>query len=116
LSCLLRVVESRSPPGDCWPSGPLEKTQAEAYLECIAGKIRETGLQVRTRGVVARHAAEAILEEAAAQASSLIALATHGRGGFKRLLLGSVADQLIRGAASPVLVYRPPEQPLGFRL
>ena len=31
----------------------------------------------------------------------------HGRGGLKRLLLGSVADKVLRGATTPVLVYRP---------
>ena len=102
---LLRVVESRSSPAK-HAGGPPER-QAEAYLERVAARLREQGLQVRTRVVVARHVAEAILEEAEAQASNLIALATHGRGGLKRLLLGSVADKLIRAAASPVLVYRP---------
>ena len=112
---LLRVVESRSSPGDGTPGGPPEKAQAEAYLEHVAGRLREQGLQVRTRVVVARHAAEAILEEAEAQASNLIALATHGRGGLKRLLLGSVADKLVRGATSPVLVYRPTDKELTRR-
>ena len=37
----------------------------------------------------------------------LIALATQGRGGLKRLLVGSVADKVLRGATTPVLVYRP---------
>lgn len=36
-----------------------------------------------------------------------IALATHGRGGPRRMLLGSVADKVIRGASIPVFVYRP---------
>ena len=31
----------------------------------------------------------------------------HGRGGLKRLLLGRVADKVLRGAATPVLVNRP---------
>jgi len=104
---LLRVVESRSSPEDRGPDASPDRMQAEAYLKRIAGRLREQGVQVRTRVVVARHAAEAIREEAEAQASHLIALATHGRGGLKRLLLGSVADQLIRTAAAPVLVYRP---------
>jgi nucleotide-binding universal stress UspA family protein len=104
---LLRVVEARSSPGDRLE--PPEKAQAEAYLERVAERLREQGYQVRTRVVVARHAVEAILAEAAAQASNLIALATHGRGGLNRLLLGSVADKLIRTATSPVLVYRPTE-------
>src|ERR1019366_6559531 len=102
---LLRVVEARSPPGD--RREPPEKAQAEAYLERVAEILREQGYQVPTRVVVARHAIEAILAEAAAQANNLIAVATHGRGGLNRLLLGSVADKLIRTAASPVLVYRP---------
>ena len=37
----------------------------------------------------------------------LIALATHGRGGLRRLVLGSVADKLVRTADLPVLVTRP---------
>jgi nucleotide-binding universal stress UspA family protein len=101
---LLRVVESRSSLPAA-PGGP--KEQAEAYLERVVPRVREQGIQVRTRVVVARHAVEAILEEASAQASNLIALATHGRGGLQRLLQGSVADQLVRAATSPVLVYCP---------
>ena len=37
----------------------------------------------------------------------MIVLATHGRGGLKRLAFGSVADKLIRSATVPVLVIRP---------
>lgn len=108
-STLLRVIESRSTPDDCGPGGSPDRARmdAEAYLERVAGKMRGQGLEVRTRVVVARHAAEAILEEAETQGSNLIALATHGRGGFKRMLLGSVADKLVRNASSPVLIYRP---------
>jgi len=104
---LLQVVESRSARADRLPGESPEKAQAEAYLGHIAARVREQGVQVRARVVVARHAVEVILEEAAAQASDLITLATHGRGGLQRLLWGSVADKLVRAAASPVLVYRP---------
>jgi starvation-inducible DNA-binding protein len=41
------------------------------------------------------------------QVVDLIALATHGRGGLRRLLVGSVADKVLRGSTTPVLVYRP---------
>ncbi len=93
---LLRVIEMQS-------SVP----EAEAYLKHVAKRIREQGVEVRTRVVVAGNAAEAILQESVAQASNLIALATHGRGGIKRVLLGSVADRLVRAATVPVLVFRP---------
>jgi nucleotide-binding universal stress UspA family protein len=36
-----------------------------------------------------------------------VAIATHGRSRVQRLMLGSVADKLIRGAEPPVLVVRP---------
>ena len=51
--------------------------------------------------------ATAILDDASTHGVDLIALATHGRGGLKRLLVGSVADKVVRGATTPVLVYRP---------
>lgn len=104
---LLRVVELRSP-DDSGPGGPVD--EATQYLERVAHRIEDQGFQVHTRVVVALSAAEAILEEAEAQKSNLIAVATHGRGGFKRLLLGSVADKLIRSARAPILVYRPPNR------
>src|SRR5262245_13187537 len=103
---LLRVVEPRSTYHE-GANGLPEKAEAEIYLRRIAARLREQGLHVRTRLIAARHVAEAILEEAKIQGSNLIALATHGRGGIQRLLLGSVADMLVRLAACPVLVYRP---------
>ena len=62
---------------------------------------------MRTRVAVEDQPAAAILREAAAACCDLVALATHGRHGLARLLLGSVADKIIRGAAVPVLVHRP---------
>jgi nucleotide-binding universal stress UspA family protein len=103
---LLRVIEPHSAHHE-GANGLPEKAKAEIYLQRIAARLREQGLQVRTRLVAARHVAETILQEAEMQESNVIALATHGRGGIQRLLLGSVADKLVRLAACPVLVYRP---------
>ena len=38
----------------------------------------------------------------------LVVTATHGRGGVRRMMLESVADKLVRGAETPVLVIRSP--------
>ena len=103
---LLRVVEPHSA-HYVGANGLPEKAEAEIYLRRIAARLREQGLQVRTRLIAAGHVAEAILEEAEVQEINLIALATHGRGGIQRLLLGSVADKLVRLAMCSVLVYRP---------
>jgi len=52
------------------------------------------------------NAAAAIIEEAAAEKQMLIAMATHGRSGLDRWLLGSVAEKVVRGASNPTLVVR----------
>ena len=64
-------------------------------------------MSVQTRIVVAPHAAPAILDEAQTQRCDFIALATHGWGGLRRMLLGSVTDKVIRGSSLPVLACRP---------
>jgi nucleotide-binding universal stress UspA family protein len=79
--------------------------EAEAYLDRIAKRLGELGLNVRTRIVLHTSPADAILEEAGE--ADVIGLATHGRGGFRRLLLGSVADKVLRGGTTPMLVCRP---------
>jgi nucleotide-binding universal stress UspA family protein len=101
--CLFRVVEPVGKPAT------LNRRQedARAYLEQVAQPYQARSLPVHTRVAVHSHPAAAILDEAQALRIDLIALATHGRGGLKRLLLGSVADKVLRGASIPVLVRRP---------
>lgn len=50
--------------------------------------------------------ARTILEEAKNVDADLIVMGTHGRHGFKRFLLGSVAEQVVREACCPVLLVR----------
>src|SRR5262249_20768793 len=84
-----------------------ERLKAGEYLERIAGQMRTRGLTVQTRVVVESQPAAAILQAATPPAVDGIALASHGRHGLPRLVLGSVADKVIRGTPLPVLVYRP---------
>lgn len=50
--------------------------------------------------------ADAILQEAAETGSDLIVMGTHGRTGLQRLITGSVAEEVLRRAQSPVLAVR----------
>jgi nucleotide-binding universal stress UspA family protein len=106
---LLRVIESAETASVHPSSGPWPPSQSAAldYLETSARNLRDQRLRVDARVVVGRHAAVAILEQAHQQPGNIIALATHGRGGVRRMLLGSVADKVLRGSAVPVLVFRP---------
>jgi len=80
---------------------------AEGYVRDFSERLRGEGLRASGVAVVGWAAADAILKLARPEHVAAIAIATHGRGGLKRLALGSVADKLIRGADVPVLVYRP---------
>ena len=82
--------------------------QARAYLEGMATRLEARGHRVRTETIVSIGVAGTLLEMSGRKRVRLIALATHGRAGVRRLLLGSVADKLVRGADCPVLVCRSP--------
>lgn len=84
------------------------REMAAAYLEQVAAQIREQGVEVATETVLHTVPALGILDYAATHAVDLIAMATHGRGGWSRLALGSVADKVMRGTMMPVMLYRPP--------
>jgi nucleotide-binding universal stress UspA family protein len=88
------------------------RVDAQLYLDQLAERLAAQGLTVRSTVVVAPQAAIAILEAAQQDGIDLIAMATHGRRGLARVLLGSVADKVLRGATAPVLLYRPPTHSL----
>jgi nucleotide-binding universal stress UspA family protein len=83
------------------------QAEARAYLEGVAERMRAQSLRVQTRVITNTQPAVAILEQSLEPPDGVIALATHGRGGLTRALLGSVADKIVRGATMPVLVCRP---------
>jgi nucleotide-binding universal stress UspA family protein len=77
-------------------------------LKKLATRCRRLGLEPDIRVVIGVGAADALLNLMEGDEFDLVAMTTHGRGGVRRLLLGSVADQVIRGTTKPVLVLRPP--------
>jgi nucleotide-binding universal stress UspA family protein len=81
--------------------------EAKTYLERVAAQLRAEGATVTTRVGFAKQAAVGVLDAAREHDADLIALATHGRSGLRRLLLGSVADKVVRSADMPVLLYHP---------
>jgi len=83
------------------------RDEAQRYLEGVAERIRQRGIAVGVEVALEDQPALAILHEAEKVKAGLIALETHGRRGLTRLILGSVADKVIRGAHVPVLVQRP---------
>lgn len=80
----------------------------ERLLAQAAGKVRDAGLIAETALVEAKgeRIAHVIDGEAQQWQADLIVIGTHGRSGLSRLLLGSVAEGVVRGATAPVLLVR----------
>jgi nucleotide-binding universal stress UspA family protein len=81
-----------------------EKMQScRSYLDTIARSF--DGSPVNCFAVIGK-AEEIIIEKAGAEANTLIVMATHGRSGIQRWLLGSVAEKVLNGANRPLLLVR----------
>ena len=81
--------------------------EAHDYVEGIATQLSAEGYLVDTDVVISGVPADAILDYAQENDCDVICMATHGRGGVKRMLLGSVATSVLHHAEVPVLLYRP---------
>lgn len=82
-------------------------TETHSYLAALASRLQASGLSVRTEVLAAEDAAGAIVAFAQADPGLLlVAMATHGRGGLGRWVVGSVAAQVVRAAPKPMLLVR----------
>ena len=77
------------------------------YLSSVAGRLQEEGVKADTVVDGGVPAAVGVLKCAEQRSADLIVIASHGRGGLRRLVLGSVADKIVRASEVPVLVVRP---------
>ncbi|MEO8520863.1 MAG: universal stress protein [Acidobacteriota bacterium] len=107
---LLEVIEEAPPPGVTRPpkSGGVPKdirTAFERDLRRMLTARRASDVKVEIlmrRGQVVQE----ILAQAKASRSDLVVIGSHGRGGVQRLVLGSVAEKVLRLATCPVLTVR----------
>jgi nucleotide-binding universal stress UspA family protein len=79
---------------------------AREYLEEQAERLRKRGFDVAVAARVDVQPGHGILKEAEESGATLIAMATHGRTGLRRALLGGATDKVLRGAHVPVLLHR----------
>lgn len=80
----------------------LEQASRRLAAQDITPELMLVDLTEQRDGNIAR----TILEEAQGMSADLIVMGTHGRQGFKRFLLGSVAERVVRESNCPVLLLR----------
>jgi nucleotide-binding universal stress UspA family protein len=100
---------------DSMPPGALEgdaraEEQSRAYLDSLVKRLESVAVVPVTATLLeGTQEAEVLRAHATATGVDLIVMTTHGRGPLSRLLLGSVADRLVREVSIPVLLVRPHE-------
>ncbi|MBL8624043.1 MAG: universal stress protein [Myxococcales bacterium] len=104
------IPPAHAPIGGDLPLAPTAPREVARRLRAEVGAwLAELGVDVAWRlDVVEGDPRAQILAAARARGSDLVAVGTHGRTGLRRALLGSVAEAVIRGAATDVLVARLP--------
>jgi nucleotide-binding universal stress UspA family protein len=80
--------------------------EARAYIADVKRRLTQQGVANVTEKLVQGSPAECVADLATANPNSLVAMTTHGRSGVGRMILGSVAERVVRQSGGPVLLVR----------
>ena len=104
---LLRAAEAHTFPGVDPVDAQIKVVrEAEEYLAQVTDRFATKGLKDVKASVWYGPAASAIVEAARVNEVDLIVMTTHGRSGLGRLILGSIAESVVRGTHTPILLVR----------
>ena len=84
----------------------VEAAAANKVLTSATDLAENSGVDYKTQHVKDNHPAEGIIEAANSNKSDLIIMASHGRRGIKKVILGSVANEVVSHSPIPVLIVR----------
>lgn len=110
---LVRAAEAHPFPGADPTEAQVKVVQeAETYLAGVTERLKKQALVNVETSVWYGPAAAAIVDAARARKADLIVMTTHGRGGLGRVILGSVAESVLRGTTTPILLLRASQAPI----
>ena len=87
-----------------WDSAVAE---AKSALGPVLSQLKAAGFSVKVEVQFAHDVAHAIADFVSTQPTDMIAMATHGRSGIARMMKGSVAEEVMRRVAVPVVLMHP---------
>jgi nucleotide-binding universal stress UspA family protein len=93
-------------PPDPRPVAEVATQQAELRMKAFAEEVTRRGIEIGATRVLQGNTADSICKLAENGGYDLVAVGTHGRSGLNRLLLGSVAERVVRHCKVPVLSVR----------
>jgi len=108
---LLHVVELHAPTTIHGERHLTDAASAQTYLAEVAARLRSSGLAVVTHVHADKegNVAQSIVNHAHEMHTDLVIMCTHGRGGLRGLLFGSIAQQALKLGAQPILLVQPNE-------
>jgi nucleotide-binding universal stress UspA family protein len=98
--------QSSSGEGAMFEVTPEMRARFEEDLGWLVASVLDAEVDIETQ-VRDGRVAPAVLDDARALKADVVVIGTHGRSGFQRLTLGSVAEKIVRTAPCPVLVVPP---------
>jgi nucleotide-binding universal stress UspA family protein len=105
---LLHIVEEHAPQKVHGEPHLTSEAEAERYLEGVEQKYEgRVRFEHHVHGTEEHDVAGSIAGHVAELNADIVALCTHGRSGPRRVMYGSIAQQVLRRVAEPVLVVRP---------
>ncbi len=110
---LLHVIEESAPPSIHGEPHLAKKTEAEAYLARVTSQLAAGGASVdhHVHEVPVGDVARSIASHADEQESDIVVVSTHGAGGLRRGLFGSIAQRVLQLCRRPVLLVRTERAP-----
>lgn len=110
---LLHIIEEHAPPRVHGEPHLTAAPEAARYLTAIAARLApDVAVEQHVHGTEEQDVAGSIAAHAAELAADMVALCTHGRSGLRRVVVGSIAQQVLRRVTAPVLLVRPDMAPL----
>ncbi len=108
---LLYVEDMKDYHGDTFDSAGIRawRIEHQVKLKLLSGHFEMPVSRIVKRG----SPAEQILKALHSDSAELVIMGTHGRKGLRRLLIGSVAEEVIRHSKRPVMVVGPAAQERG---
>ncbi len=84
--------------------------EAQSYVDAVKLRLMQQGVPRVEERLLQGSPAECIVDLAVSNPNSLVAMTTHGRSGVGRMIIGSVAQKVVRHSGGPVLLVRSPHQ------
>jgi nucleotide-binding universal stress UspA family protein len=106
---LLHIIEEDPPQTVHGEAHLTNEQEAEAYLNAIAQRLGpDLAIEQHVHGTEEHDVALSVASHAGELEADMVALCTHGRSGLRRVVSGSIAQQVLRRVLVPVLLVRPP--------